>query len=244
MPLHYSVTGHGPITLVLTHGLAVSSEIWSRQVAELAARYRVVTWDLRGHGRSHSPDGPCVLGDLAADLAAVLDAAGIAQAVALGHSAGSVIALRFALDHPARAAGLILVGAASEIDAAAQQFYEDTARLAEEQGMEPVRRRLGLRGPRADAREADPLGFAKVARCMGNLHREPLTPRLPEVRCPTLVCVGEKDVFGVEPSLVLSRWIGGSRLEIVPDRGHGLFLEDPEGFNGLVDRFLQSLGEA
>ena len=244
MHLHYDVTGDGPITVVLTHGLAVSGDIWARQVAGLAARYRVVTWDLRGHGRSHSPDGPWVLADLAADLAAVLDDAGITQAVALGHSAGSVIAMRFALDHPARTAGLILVGAASEIDAAAQQFYEDTARLAEEQGMEPTRRRLGLRGPRADTREADPRGFAKVARCMGGIHREPLTPRLPEVRCPTLVCVGEKDVFGVEPSLMLSRSIAGSRLEIVPGRGHGLFLEDPEGFNRLVDGFLQSLVEA
>jgi 3-oxoadipate enol-lactonase len=219
----------------------LSGEVWKRQVAGLAADYQVITWDLRGHGRSESPDGTCVLGDLAADLVAILDDAAIAQGVVLGHSAGSVIALQFALDYPARAAGLILVGAASECDTAAHRFYEEVAQLAENQGMEPVRQRLGLRREQDAASEPNPITFAKIARCMGNLHLQPLTPRLHQIRCPTLVCVGEKDVFGVDPSLVLSRGIAGAHLKIVPGRGHGLFLEDPEGFNHIVDGFLRSL---
>lgn len=118
------------------------------------------------------------------------------------------------------------------------RFYDEIARLAEREGMEPVRQRLGLGRVRDVAPEPNPVTFAKIARCMGNLHLQPLTPRLHDIRCPTLVCVGEKDAFGVEPSVVLSRGIVGARLEIVPGRGHGLFLEDPEGFNQLVDRFL------
>jgi pimeloyl-ACP methyl ester carboxylesterase len=239
--LHYATTGSGPITLLLTHGLALTGEVWKRQVAGLAANYRVVTWDLRGHGRSESPDGTCVLGDLAADLGAILDDAAIALAVVLGHSAGSVIALQFALDYPTRAAGLILVGAASECDTAAHRFYEEVAQLAENDGMEPVHQHLGLRRERDTGSEPNPITFAKIARCMGNLHLQPLTPRLHEIRCPTLVSVGEKDVFGVDPSVVLSRGIAGAHLEIVPGRGHGLFLEDPEGFNHIVDGFLRRL---
>jgi 3-oxoadipate enol-lactonase len=193
------------------------------------------------HGRSGSPDGTCVLGDLAADLVAILDDAAIVQGVVLGHSAGSVIALQFALDYPARAAGLILVGAASECDTAAHRFYEEVAQLAENEGMDPVRQRLGLRRERDTASEPTPITFAQVARCMGNLHLQPLTPRLHEIHCPTLICVGEQDVFGVDPSVVLSRGIAGAHLEIVPGRGHGLFLEDPEGFNHIVDGFLRTL---
>ncbi len=101
------------------------------------------------------------------------------------HSAGSVVALQFALDYPARAAGLVLVGAASECAAAAQRFYEEVARLAEREGMDPVRCRLGLRRERDGVAEPNPVA-AKVARCMGNLHLQPLTLRLHEIRCPTL----------------------------------------------------------
>ncbi len=213
MRLHYTITGTGPVTLVLTHGLALSGQVWKHQVAGLAAHYRVLTWDLRGHGRSESPDGPWILGDLAADLAVILDDAAIARAVVLGHSAGSVIALRFGLDYPARVAGLVLVGAASEVDAAAHRFYEEVARLAENEGMEPVRRRLALRREHDGVPEPNPVAVAKIARCMGNLHLQPLTPRLHEIRCPTLVCVGEKDAFGVEPSMFLGRGMIGARLE-------------------------------
>lgn len=241
MRLHYTVTGDGPLTLVLTHGLALNGQVWKRQVVGLSTQNRVLTWDLRGHGQSWSPDGPYALGDFASDLCTILDDAAISRAVILGHSAGSVVALQFALDYPARTSGLILVGAASECDAAAHRFYEEIARTAEEEGMEPVRRRLGLRQARDGTREPNAVALAKLARCMGNLHPEPLTPRLNEIRCPTLVCVGEKDAFGVEPSLVLSRGIAGARLEIVSGRGHGLFLEDPEAFNQIVTGFLRNL---
>jgi pimeloyl-ACP methyl ester carboxylesterase len=182
------------------------------------------------------------LGDLAVDLVSILNETQTAQGVVLGHSAGSVVALQCALDYPARAAGLILVGAASEVDAAGHQFYEKVARLAEDERMESVRKRLSLRETRDGISEPNPATFAQIARCMGRLHLQPLTPRLGEIRCPTLVCVGEKDVFGVELSIHLSRGIPGALLEVVAGRGHWLCLEDPGQFNGLVDGFLGILG--
>jgi pimeloyl-ACP methyl ester carboxylesterase len=76
---------------------------------------------------------------------------------------------------------------------------------------------------------------------MANLRHQPLTSRLNEVRCPTLLIVGEKDFLGAGGSVILSRNIAGSELHIVPGRGHGIFLEDPRGFNELVGKFLRSL---
>ncbi len=156
MDLHYTLTGNGPLAVVLTHGLAAGEAIWAGQVPALAARYRVLTWDLRGHGRSGAAPGPCAIADLAADLRDVLDDARIERAVVLGHSAGGVVALQFALDYPQRAAGLVLVGTASERNARARQFYEDLVAIAAERGMAPVHKRLGIGAEQARQAPTDP----------------------------------------------------------------------------------------
>ena len=106
--LHFTEHGDGSPTIVLTHGLAASGDTWRAQVEGLSPRYRVLTWDLRGHGASSSPDGPYVLADLADDLRNVLDESHTERAVILGHSAGGVIAMHFALCYPKRMAGLVL----------------------------------------------------------------------------------------------------------------------------------------
>ena len=240
--MHWTITGTGPLTVVLTHGLAASAATWAAQVPALAARYRVLTWDLRGHGASSADRGPCTIADLAADLRAVLDQAGVARAVVLGHSAGGVVAMQFALECPERTAGLVLLGTASECNARARQFYEDLAAIAEERGMDPVRKRLGVSAEQAREAPTDPATFARVARAMASLNTSPLTARLSEIRSPVQIIVGEKDFLGAGGSVILSRHIAGSRLSIVPERGHGLFQEDPAAFNALVLDFLASIG--
>ncbi|MBX3023501.1 alpha/beta fold hydrolase [bacterium] len=241
MALHYTLAGDGPLAVVLSHGLAAGEAVWAAQVPALAPRHRVLTWDLRGHGRSAPDPGPCTIADLADDLRRVLDAAGIERAVVLGHSAGGVVAMRFAIDHPARTAGLVLVGTASECNDRARQFYEDLAAIAEDRGMESVRRRLGVNAEQGRQSPTDPATFARVARAMASLNAAPLTARLGEIRCPAQMIVGEKDFLGAGGSVILHRHIAGSRLAIVPGRGHGLFAEDPPGFNALVLEFLDTL---
>lgn len=239
MTPHCRVAGNAAPTLVFTHGLASTGHTWSAQVDGLSARFRCVTWDLRGHGASPSPDQPCSMAALASDLLAVLDAAEVDRAVVIGHSAGGVIAMRFALDHPGRTAGLVLVGTASECNDRAAQFYEELARIALERGMDPVRRRLGLGNQPPSP--VDPAAFAAIARCMAGLRADPLTPEVEKIRCPTLIVVGEKDFLGAGGSVILSRRIAGSVLKIVPERGHGIFLEDPAGFNALLAEFAGAI---
>jgi len=171
----------------------------------------------------------------------VLDAAGIDRAVILGHSAGGVVAMQFALDHPERTAGLVLVGTASECNQRARQFYEDLAAIAEERGMDSVRKRLGVSAEQGRQSPTDPATFAQVARAMASLNEAPLTPRVAAIGCPAQMIVGEKDFLGAGGSVILHRQIAGSRLAIVPERGHGLFVEDPDGFNALLLEFLETV---
>lgn len=238
--LHYDVAGAGPETVVLTHGLASSAATWSSLVAALAPRYRVVTWDLRAHGRSDSPDGPCTIAALGADLAAIVAAAGGGPAHVLGHSAGGVITMRFAIDHPELLRSVILVGTASECNARGLAYYESLAATAERDGGAAVVRRLGTRDETALA--PDGRGFANMARAMGSLHTAPLTAELARVQCAALVVVGEKDFLGVGGSVIISRGLSNARLEIVPERGHPIFREDPAAFERLIGEFLGGQG--
>jgi 3-oxoadipate enol-lactonase len=235
--LRYELAGDGPELVALTHGFGATAETWRHQVL-VAAGYRVLTWDLRAHGRSGSPVEAITIHTLAADLAALVLAAG-GPAHALGHSAGGVITMQLAVDHPELVRSLVLVGTASECNARAHAWYESLAVTAETQGGEALLKKLGSR----DAADAppEPHGFARISRAMGGLHTAPLTSALEAVRRPTLVVVGEKDFLGVGGSVIISRRIAGARLEIVKERGHALFHEDAASFNALLLEFLKSV---
>src|SRR5262245_10567419 len=97
----------GPAILCL-HGYTDSSYSFSRIMPLLPPAFRTVTLDQRGHGESSRPVGGYTIGDLAADAAAALDTLGIAGATVVGHSMGSFVAQRLALDHPERVQRLVL----------------------------------------------------------------------------------------------------------------------------------------
>ncbi len=238
--LNYELVGSGTRTLTLTHGLAANLNTWRRQVEPFSRTFQVLTWDLRGHGRSDSPEGPWTLSDLSQDLFLLLQSLSIPSTYLLGHSAGGVVALHFALTYPDMVRGLILVGTASECNERAARWYENLALTAEREGGEAVLRKVGL-GEENGNISPHPVGFAKAARLMGGLHQNPLTSRLGQISCPTLIVVGDKDFIGPGGSVILHRNIAGSRLEIIRERGHGIYLEDPRNFNALVLDFLSSL---
>jgi pimeloyl-ACP methyl ester carboxylesterase len=81
-------------------------------------------------------------------------------------------------------------------------------------------------------------GMAPVIEAMRTLNADPLTTALRAVAVPTLIIVGDKDFLGVGGSVILSRTIAGSELEIVAGRGHGIYLEDPDWFAACLGNFL------
>jgi pimeloyl-ACP methyl ester carboxylesterase len=236
--LHCIVDGPASApAVVFVHGLAASSRIWQGQAERLRDRFRVVRYDLRSHGESQAVDTACSRSDLAADLSSMLDALAIERAFVVGHSAGGVVAMHAALEFPARVRGLVLVGTASECNAKTAAWYESTAALARASGGAEAVKAMGLKAGAAPT--PDGAGFARLALAMRTLNAEPLTARLAALAMPTLIVVGEKDFLGVGGSVILSRTIRGSELEIVPERGHGIYLEDPDWFAARVTKFFE-----
>src|SRR2546423_8297755 len=109
--IHYESTGSGPAFL-LTHGFAASSRMFASNVDALAKDHTVVSWDLRGHGRSAYPDDQSAYSAALTieDMAALLDAVGAGRAVLMGHSLGGYLSLEFHVRFAERVAGLVLIG--------------------------------------------------------------------------------------------------------------------------------------
>jgi pimeloyl-ACP methyl ester carboxylesterase len=109
-PTHPAHTSEPAPVLVLVHGLSSNRHIWDLVAPDLARRYHVVALDQRGHGESDQPETGYDFASIVADLAAFLDALNLHQPVLLvGHSWGASVVLHFAVEHPDRTAGLVLL---------------------------------------------------------------------------------------------------------------------------------------
>jgi 3-oxoadipate enol-lactonase len=251
----YDIRGAGD-PLVLVHGLAYDRAGWGRLPDLLAERFRVVLLDNRGVGESDAPAGPYAVSQMAADVAAVLDDAGIERTNLFGVSLGGYIAQEFALTWPERVDKLVLcstaVGGASA-HPMPQQTQEVFARyplMAREAGLRMfVENSLGERGVRELPELVEEiyqyrLGHAPAAgpwiaqATAGATYDN--SSRVSAIDMPTLVLHGSADVV-VDPrnADVLGELISNARVEIVPDRGHLMVWEDSVRVAELVTEFLQ-----
>ena len=107
--IYYEAQGSGPAVL-LSHGYGATSQMWAGQLPALATEWRVIAWDMRGHGRSGSPEDASLYSEAetVADMAAILDAEGAEEAVIGGLSLGGYMSLAFQLEHPERTRALML----------------------------------------------------------------------------------------------------------------------------------------
>lgn len=114
--IHYRIDGdeRAP-ALVLCHALGTDLTLWDAQAAALSAQYRVLRYDLRGHGFSPGPDTEYTIAELAGDVFGLLDALEIAEAHVVGLSIGGLIAMALALAAPARVKQLVLANTAPRI---------------------------------------------------------------------------------------------------------------------------------
>jgi 3-oxoadipate enol-lactonase len=222
--LHGELAGSGERVVTLLHGLASTLATWDEIALALAKTMRVLRFDQRGHGASTVPPGAWTLADLGADVIAALDRCGVARTTLVGHSGGGVVAMHTAIEHPERIDALVLLATASQANKRAALWYEQMACKAETSGGASV---LGDFGWHEVSPAPDAVGIAKAARCMATLHRQPLTPLLARIRCPTTIVVGSDDFIGVGGSVIIHKHIAGSRLEIWPGRGHAVHREDP-----------------
>lgn len=256
--IHYEDAGSGPC-VVLGHSFLCSGEMWAPQSAPLAARYRVVNVDLRGHGRSSPATDPFSLEDMVDDVVAVLDAAAVERAVWTGLSIGGMVALRAALRVPERVSGLILADTTARDESAGKRAqYRALGLVARLLGFRPVlplvlplmfgattRRTRPELVKEWSARFAAAHVPSMLATLAALLARRSLVPRLGEIRSPCLVIVGEEDA-ALPPAHAreLAGGVAGARLVAVPGAGHLSALEQPEAVTRAMLDFLGALPAA
>jgi 3-oxoadipate enol-lactonase len=134
---HYNDLGNGP-PIVFIHALGVNSKMWRLQAEAMSRQYRIISYDVRGHGLAPYSGEPVSIWTLADDLLEVMDHLQVEKAAVVGLSMGGMIAQAFAIRHPERVCALGLVSTMSEFPEEARVGLRERARAVRESGMEPM----------------------------------------------------------------------------------------------------------
>jgi pimeloyl-ACP methyl ester carboxylesterase len=255
--LYYESTGTGPETVVLSHGLLLSGDMFREQVRHLAPRYRVVVYDHRGQGRSEVAATGYDMDTLAADAAALVEALGAAPCHFVGVSMGGFVAMRLAARRPELLRSCVLMETSADPEAA-----ENVPRYR------MLNWAVRLLGARAVADKVMPIMFGKsfladparaelraewrgrfralrrsIHRSVtGVIERSGVYQELQGISVPTLVLVGEEDVATPPPRAErIQAAIRGSRLVRIPRAGHSSTIENPAAVNAALAGFLAGL---
>src|SRR5262245_31788656 len=246
--IEYQDGGSGP-PILLSHGYSATGRMWDGQREALGGRYRVVSWDMRGHGSTSSPDDPAQYShDLTvADMRSLLGHLGIGRAVIGGLSLGGTMSLAFHRAHPEMVRALVICDSGPGFRNEAAR--EDWNTKARERATALETRGLAvLEGRSAETRQAirhhkSAQGLAHAARGMLTQKDASLIDSLPSIRVPTLVIVGDKDTPFIGACEYMAKKISGARLEVIKDAGHSSNLDQPDAFNRVLGAFLDSLPE-
>jgi pimeloyl-ACP methyl ester carboxylesterase len=254
----YESFGEGA-PIVFLHPLSLNRYAWVHQVFAFARSHRVVVLDHRGHGQSDKPPGGYSIKETALDTQAVLDHAGINDAILVGNSMGAMVAVQLALDAPQRVRATMLVSCATNlapsVPAAVLEAYDARFEAAFDfmtQGATSVRTKR--QRPEIAAFLAD------VYRAKGNFSREVflsfirdpdgvfnwnVTDRLKDLRQPALVVAGQEDqAMPLEAMRALAEGLPHASFKVVPDVGHYYALERPKDFNDDLCAFLDGAARA
>jgi pimeloyl-ACP methyl ester carboxylesterase len=251
LDIHYETAGTGA-PLVLIHALPFDHNLWLYQVERFSSRFRTIAMDLRGWGHSAKPCTAFSLRDMGDDILGVLADEGVAgEAIVLGCSIGSKLALMLACDHPEIFQAAILVGGnsgpqpqfdhriaayrAHHADGTLQDYHLGHLRHGVTQTWaESLIGRYLLTGVVERGGSLDPECIVQVFQA---LTVSDLTPKLPAYRSPTLIVNGEHD-SALQGGRRTATLIPHAEHRILAGTGHCCFLEDPEHFNMLVQDFL------
>jgi len=247
--LEYAERGHGKgKAIIFLHGYTDSWFSYSGVLENLPPQYHGYALTQRGHGDSDKPAVGYAMTDFAADAVAFMDYMGIQKATVVGHSMGSVIAQRVAMDYPQRVKNLVLIG--SVADALRNEvlvgFYEYVLTM-----VEPVDRAFVYDFQASTVYNPISVDFLETVvdesmkvpvyvwqKALGGLLVDH-TPELDSIVCPTLILWGDKDdIFLYNDQLSLDQGIADSRLIIYADTGHGLHWEHPVRFVADLVEFI------
>jgi pimeloyl-ACP methyl ester carboxylesterase len=238
--------GRGTLPLLLSHGYASSSAMWGPNLDALSADRVVVTWDVRGHGASASPDDPARYSEAASveDMVAVLDACGLSTAAIGGLSLGGYLSLALQSRHPERVDALLLfdTGPGYRSDSARAQWNGWAVAQAEAFEAEG----LAALSSSSEVRQGahDPAGLARAARGILVQRSSDVIDSLPSIRVPTLVLVGADDAPFLDAAAYMASRIPAATKVVLEGAGHASNLDAPGAFNDAVRAFLTSRCDA
>ena len=245
----YDVRGAGPVVVLLT-GSNLDRRMWDREAAWLSKTHTVVRYDLRAHGESDAATAPF---SMLGDLIGLMDTLKIEKASLIGLSAGSTIALDAALEHPDRVERIILAGPAPSgyLTKTPPPFFADLFAALKAADYARIPDLLLATPVFAAPPEAQPLVRRMVTENdrLWTVKRElmlatrPAFDRLESVRVPTLILIGDQDVWQREPADIMAQRIPGARVVRVAGGGHLLNLTSPKEFDAAIASFLPALAK-
>jgi 3-oxoadipate enol-lactonase len=253
--LHYESAGSGPETIVFAHGLLWSGQMFAAQVAALAPRFRCVSFDFRGQGRSEVSRGGYDMETLTQDAAALIEGLELGCVHFAGVSMGGFVALRLAARRPDLLRSAILIGTSADAESKAnagryrllglcarwfgyglvaarvmpimfgKTFIADPARAAERAYW---RMRL---------KRNDRIGIQRAL--AGVIERAPILAELRNIAIPVLVLVGDEDEATVPAKAQrIAGAIAGAELVVIPRAGHSSTVDEPAAVNAAILAFL------
>ncbi len=247
------------VPVIFIHGFPFSHKMWNfpgGQIEALSATNRVVAFDLRGHGESEVGTGHYSIELFVDDLYALMDHLSIPKAVLCGLSMGGYIALRAVERNPERVLGLVLCDTKSEADsneakikrangikfvqANGMKFYaQDYVKIVFAHSSFDTHPEA-VKSIQSIVERTAPISIFGTLLALAS--RTDTTAHLPNIKCPTLILVGEKDsVTPVAASKAMNDAIPGSEMFVIPQAGHVSNMENPAEFNKHLVPFVTKI---
>ncbi len=258
--LYYEVSGSGT-PVIFVHEFAGDHRAWEPQMRHFGQRYMAITYAARGYPPSDVPDDVSKYSQARAadDIAAVLDALGIAKAHVVGLSMGGFATLHFGFRHPDRALSLVVAGCGYGAEKGASDKFRSevdaVAAFLDAEGIRAFAEKYAYGPTRVQFENKDPRGFAEFKQQLsehsaigarntqlGVQKERPslydLVDQMQALTVPTLVLTGDEDWPCLQPALLMKQTIPSAALSVMPNCGHTINIEDPDQFNRLVSDFI------
>lgn len=252
----YDLSGpeHAPF-VVLIHGLGLTRQTWAGHLPALTKHFRVLSYDLCGHGESALPTRTPSLAVLSDQLRDLMDHLNLHSAALVGFSLGGMINRRFAMDHPERVSALVILNSPHERSPEAQRLVEERAAQSGAGPAATIDATLdrwftpGFRAThpesvaqvRAKVLANDPCNFAQHRQVLAHGVLELIRPD-PPITHPTLVMTCENDTGSTpDMSVAIASEIPAAQVRIIPALQHLGLIEEPELFTTPIQDFLHQV---
>jgi pimeloyl-ACP methyl ester carboxylesterase len=258
MNLNYEISGRGP-AVVFLHGGNGRAQDWANQFQVLSPDYTTIALDIRGHGKSEGPktEAEYSIPIIAEDVLGLLNLLRINKCCLVGHSFGGFVALQFAVTHQDRLAGLVPVDTSSGPYGGGHtktgELTQKLVEIAVSRGMDAVSEYDAANNPeriekfRHHPELIEPARQTMLAMSVNAYiwasrtvaKWQPVTPRLAEIKVPTLIFWGEGDKRFETAIKTLEQGIPGAVLTAIKGVGHSPHQDAPDIFNRELLKFLR-----